>query len=276
MALMASAISSPLLPALHMGRTPLLISIPHAGTLLPPGLWDRFTDQARPLPDTDWFVARLYAFARDLGATLLIAKTARLVADLNRPVDDQPLYSASQTRLMSGVLPVQCFSGAAVYRQGEEPDEAESARRLALYWQPYHDLLRDSLQEIRQQHGHAILLDAHSIRSEVPLLFDGVLPELNLGSNAGTSACSSLLDRAIRTLQASDYTLVVDGRFKGGYITRNYGQPGLQIHALQLEIAQRAYMNESPPRWDELRARLLQAHLRNLLCELTAWKPENA
>ncbi len=254
----------------------MLISIPHAGILLPPGLWDRFTDEARPLPDTDWFVARLYAFARDLGATMLIAKAARLVADLNRPSDDQALYSASQTHLMTGVLPLQCFSGTAVYRQGEEPDEFESADRLALYWQPYHDLLRDSLQDIRQQHGHAIVLDAHSIRAEVPLLFDGVLPDLNLGSNSGTSACPSLLNRAIRTLQASDYTLVVDGRFKGGYITRHYGQPEQQVHALQLELAQRAYMDESPPRWDEPRAQMLQTHLQNLLHNLIAWSPENA
>lgn len=273
---MVSAISSPLLPELHKGRTPLLISIPHAGTLLPPDLWDRLTDDSRPLPDTDWFVARLYAFARDLGATLLIAKTSRLVADLNRPRDDQPLYTATQTRLMSGVLPSQCFSGAAVYRDGKEPDEVEKAARLALYWQPYHDLLRGSIESIRQQHGHVILLDAHSIRSEVPLLFDGLLPHLNLGSNAGSSACPSLLDRATRVLQGSGYTLVVDGRFKGGYITRHYGQPDQQIHALQLEIAQRAYMNESPPHWDESRAQALQTHLQNLLRELIAWTPENA
>jgi len=273
---MASAISSPLLPELHKGRTPLLISIPHAGTLLPPGLWDHLTNEARPLPDTDWFVARLYAFARDLGATMLIAKTSRLVADLNRPRDDQPLYTASQTRLMSGVLPLQCFSGAAVYREGKEPDEVEKAGRLALYWQPYHDLLRGLTENIRQQHGHVVLLDAHSIRSEVPLLFDGLLPHLNLGSNAGISACSSLLDTAIRALQASDYTLVVDGRFKGGYITRHYGQPDQRIHALQLEIAQRTYMSESPPQWDEQRAQALQIHLRNLLCELISWTPENA
>jgi len=273
---MIAATSSPLLPELHQGRTPLLISIPHSGTLLPPGLWDRFTDEARPLPDTDWFVARLYAFARDLGATVLIAKAARLVTDLNRPGDDQPLYSGSQTRLMTGVLPMQCFSGATVYRNGEEPDADESAERLALYWQPYHDLLRESLQHIRQQHGYAIVLDAHSIRAEVPLLFDGVLPDLNLGSNAGSSADPSLLGIAIKTLQASGKSLVVDGRFKGGYITRHYGRPEQQIHALQLEIAQRAYMNESPPRWDDARAQILQTHLRNLLRNLIDWAPENA
>jgi len=272
---MAAATSHSLLPALHQGRSPLLISIPHAGTLLPPGLHERFTDEAKPLPDTDWFVDRLYAFAHDLGASMLIARTARLVADLNRPSDDQPLYSARQTRLMTGVLPTQCFSGAAVYREGEEPDSTETARRLKLYWQPYHDLLRDSLQKIRQQHGHAIVLDAHSIRSEVPLLFDGVLPDLNLGSNAGASAHRSLLNLASRSLQSSEFTLVVDGRFKGGHITRHYGKPDQQVHALQIEIAQHTYMHESPPRWDEPRARKLQLHLQNLLRALIEWTPGN-
>lgn len=254
----------------------MLVSIPHAGTGLPPGLQDRFSEEAKSLPDTDWFVDRLYAFARELGASLLTAKAARLVVDLNRPSDDQPLYSASQTRLMTGVLPMQCFSGAAVYRDGEEPDAADTAGRLKLYWQPYHDLLWDSLQRTLQQHGHAIVLDAHSIRAEVPLLFDGVLPDLNLGSNAGTSAHASLLNSAINCLQGSDYTLVVDGRFKGGYITRHYGQPDLQTHALQLEIAQRIYMQESPPQWDEPRAQKLQSHLQNLLQNLIEWTPQNA
>jgi len=195
--------------------------------------------------------------------------------DLNRPSDDQPLYSASQTRLMTGVLPMQCFSGEAVYCIGEEPTAAETAERLTLYWQPYHRLLKDSLQHIRQQHGHAILLDAHSIRSKVPMLFAGQLPDLNLGSNGGMSAHPDLLSTATKYLQDGSYSLVVDGRFKGGHITRQYGQPDQLVHALQLEIAQRAYMNESTASWDQSRAFALQQHLQKFLSMLVDWKPQH-
>ncbi len=272
---MANAPSLTLLPEFHQGSSPVLISVPHAGTGLPEGLSQRLTDEARPLPDTDWFVDKLYQFARDMGAGMLVAKAARTVVDLNRPSDDRPLYSASQTKLMTGVLPMQCFSGAAVYRSGEQPTAAETGERLRLYWQPYHDLLRSNLQKICQQHGHAILLDAHSIRAEVPLLFDGQLADLNLGSNGGLSAHPSLLNAATESLRSSSYTLVVDGRFKGGFITRHYGQPDQQIHALQLEIAQRAYMNETPPVWEESQASALQQRLKVLLHLLSTWKPQH-
>lgn len=273
---MINATPISLSPVFQMGHTPLLISIPHAGTALSPGLHERLSNEARSMPDTDWFVDRLYAFARDLGASVLLAKASRLVVDLNRPRDDQPLYSASQTRLMTGVLPLQCFSGAAVYHDGQEPIAAETTERLALYWQPYHDLLRDSLHQIRHRHGHAIVLDAHSILSEMPLLFDGVLPDLNLGSNAGASAHPALLGMVIESLQGCSYSLAVDGRFQGGYITRRYGQPDQQIHALQLEIAQRAYMKELPPCWDDPRAKPMQTCLQNLLRSLIEWTPDNA
>jgi len=272
---MATAPAFDLLPEFQAGSSPLLISIPHAGTVLAPGLAQRFTAQASQLPDTDWFVDRLYEFARSMSASMLIAKAARLVVDLNRPSDDQPLYSASQTRLMTGVLPMQCFSGEAVYRSGEEPTAAETAERLTHYWQPYHRLLKDSLQSIRQQHGHAILLDAHSIRSEVPMLFTGQLPDLNLGSNGGISTHPALLKAATESLRNGSYSLVVDGRFKGGHITRHYGQPDQQVHALQLEIAQRAYMNESPASWDQSRAFALQQHLQRFLSRLVEWKPQH-
>jgi len=272
---MATAQAFDLLPEFQTGSSPLLISIPHAGTVLPPGLGERLTAEARQLPDTDWYVDRLYEFAKGMGASMLIAKAARLVVDLNRPSDDQPLYSADQTRLMTGVLPMQCFSGEAVYRTGEEPTTAETAERLTQYWQPYHRLLGDSLQHIRQRHGHAILLDAHSIRSKVPMLFAGQLPDLNLGSNGGKSAHPGLLNAATELLQDGCFSLVVDGRFKGGHITRTYGQPDQRVHALQLEIAQRAYMNESPASWDQSRAFALQQHLQKFLSMLVEWKPQH-
>lgn len=270
---MAEAANQTLLPEFHQGTSPLLISVPHAGTGVPPGLSVRFTPQAQALPDTDWFVDRLYAFALDQGASMLIARPSRLVVDLNRPKDDQPLYDASQTQLMTGVLPKQCFSGEAVYLPGQEPDADEARDRIRFYWQPYHDQLAACLQNMNRVHGHAVVLDAHSIRGEVPLLFDGVLPDLNLGSNGGASAAPSLLQLARKALSCDSYSLVVDGRFKGGYITRNYGKPANGFHALQLEISQRAYMQEQPPTWQDDLARGLQARLEQLVTTLTHWRP---
>jgi len=273
---MPAASNQTLSPEFRQGTSPLLISVPHAGTAIPGALSARLTATARNLPDTDWFVERLYAFALDHGASMLIARPSRLVVDLNRPKDDQPLYDASQTQLMTGVLPKQCFSGEAVYLPGLEPDVVETNERVRLYWQPYHDQLAACLHDLNREHGHAVLLDAHSIRGEVPLLFDGVLPDLNLGSNGGASAAPSLLQTARDALTCDSYSLVVDGRFKGGYITRNYGRPANGIHALQLEIAQRSYMQEHPPAWQDDLAQGLQARLEQLVTALTHWRPGHA
>lgn len=268
-----------LAPEFRPGTSPLLVSVPHAGTGLPAGMRERLNDAAKDLPDTDWMVDRLYDFAADLGAGMLVARAARLVVDLNRPADDQPLYDASQTSLMTGVVPLQCFSGSPVYLPGQEPTAIEIASRLEYYWQPYHQQLGAALERIREQHGYAIVLDAHSIRSRVPLLFEGVLPELNLGSNNGRSAAPDLLQAATASLGAGNRSLVVDGRFKGGYITRHYGRPAHNIHALQLEVAQRGYLDEAteqaPPAWSPDRAHALQLQLRNLVETLIRWKPEH-
>ena len=253
----------------------MLISVPHAGTGLPAGMSQDLNQDARELPDTDWFVDRLYSFAAGLGAGMLIARTSRVVVDLNRPADDQPLYDAAQTSLMTGVVPMQCFSGAAVYVPGKEPSETEIAARLEQYWHPYHRRLQAALHQICARHGHAVLLDAHSIRAEVPLLFDGVLPDLNLGSNGGRSAAADLLDYVAACLRGASWSVAVDGRFKGGFITRHYGQPVQRIHALQLEIAQHCYMHESPPAWEQQSAGALQQHLQQLVQLLIDWKPPN-
>jgi len=270
---MCAATTDSLLAEFHQGSSPLLISVPHAGTGLPAGFSERLSHAASLLPDTDWYVDRLYHFARAQGASMLIAKAARLVIDQNRPSDDQPLYDVGQTKLMTGVLPMQCFSGAAVYLPGQEPTAQEAAARLNRYWQPYHQQLRDCLQNLRQQHGHAVLLDAHSIRAEVPLLFEGVLPDLNLGCNGGLSATPDLLSQAAECLRSGKYSVAVNGRFKGGYITRHYGQPDQNIQALQLEIAQRIYMNEQSPSWDATKGAALQRHLQQLVQVLSNWKP---
>lgn len=272
---MAPAMNSELDPRLIPGSTPLLISVPHAGYGVPEALENRLSAAARPLPDTDWFVDRLYDWAIAEGAGMLVATASRYVVDLNRPPDDAPLYDESTSRLSTGVVPVRTFDGQPVYRSGTDPDRDEGTARLAEYWQPFHALLAEELERIRQCHGHVVLLDAHSIRHEVPLLFDGRLPDLNLGSNNGRSAAPSLLASAREALTDTAFTLVVDGRFRGGYVTRHYGRPDADIHAVQLELAQCAYMQEAPPRWEAGSARRLQEVLRRLVAELIAWMPDD-
>ena len=260
-------------PFIHCGGSALLISVPHAGTEVPADLRERFSAPARLLPDTDWNVDRLYKWAVAAGAGMLVAPFSRYVVDLNRPPDDAPLYDLSHTGLSIGLVPATTFVAEPVYREGCEPDAAEISERVKNYWQPYHRCLRDELRRIRDLHGHAVLLDAHSIRSVLPLLFDGMLPDLNLGSFDGRSASASLLAAARHALGSPRYSLVVDGRFKGGYITRNYGDPGNGIHALQLEMAQSAYMQEAPPRWHDDLARPMQDVLQRLVQALINWRP---
>ena len=163
-----------------------------------------------------------------------------------------------------------------LYRSGERPDEEEERLRRKQFWQPYHVKIQMELQQIRQRHGFAILLDAHSIRSRVPLLFDGRLPDLNLGSYRGKSADPNLVTVAVKALCSNpEYSFVLDGRFQGGYITRHYGQPGEGIHALQLEMVQAIYMREFPPEFDEKRAARIQPVLLKLLDSILMWSPEH-
>jgi len=252
------------------GATPLLLSIPHAGTALPEGLAQQFTGQASRLPDTDWFVDRLYDWVLEKGAGLLKANYTRYVIDLNRPPDDAALYTGPGT----GLVPDQSFDGSPLYKKGAGPDAADLACRLAQFWWPYHDKLAGELEHIRARFGYAVLLDAHSIRSEVPRLFEGRLPDLNLGSNSGNSADAGLIARCFDTLHGdSRFSSVLDGRFKGGYITRNYGRPTEKLHALQLEMAQSCYMCEDPPAYEPRKAERVQAVLRNLIDVLLDWRP---
>ena len=252
------------------GNSPLLISVPHAGTLIPPDIKERMEPETLFLPDTDWFVDKLYAWAQVEGAGMITTPWSRYVIDLNRPPDNKPLYD----RPGSSLVPESTFCGMTIYREGREPDEAEVEERIKLYWRPYHERLADELEEIRARHGHVVLLDAHSIRSELPDLFEGRLPHLNLGSNDGQSAARSLVDAAWKPLEQSNFRAVRDGRFKGGYITRHYGRPDDGIHAMQLEIAQRAYMPEFPPQWDRARASGLITLLKQVVANLEAWTPE--
>jgi N-formylglutamate deformylase len=251
------------------GDSPLIISVPHAGTAVPQELAPRLTPMALALPDTDWHVARLYDFAPDLGASMLVARYTRYLIDLNRPPDDAALYSAAAK---TGLCPAHSFSGEPLYRDGaEQLAAAEIDSRRAQYWQPYHDCLRAQLDATKREFGYALLLDAHSIRSMVPRLFPGRLPDVNVGTYDGRS-CGSALREALRTRLAVQprFSHVMDGRFKGGHITRHYGQPDQKIHALQIELAQSGYMDESGSSYDPQRAAALRALLRELLVSLLA------
>ena len=263
-------------PVLRPGSSAVLISIPHAGTWLPRDFQQRLTRPAAALPDTDWYVDRLYDWAQTLGAGLLMAPASRYIVDLNRPADDQPLYSETTSSLLTGLFPLRTFTGESIYLPEHEPGADECVRRLEDCWHPYHRCIESELRRIQCRHGYAILLDAHSIKSKLPLLFEGVLADLNLGSNGGFSAHRSLLEVARLALTGAGFTLVVDGRFKGGYITRHYGQPQQGIHALQLELGQQAYMHEEPPGWARDKAAVLQPVLRQLVENLVNWSPPDA
>lgn len=248
---------------LHRGSAPLLISLPHDGSLIPEAFKSRMVESARRAPDTDWHVSRLYAFARELGASILVPRHSRYVVDLNRPPDDVSLYPGQNT---TGLCPGVQFSGEAVYLDGQAPDEAEVAQRVELYWRPYHDTLVAELDRIRGEHGRAVLWEGHSIRGEVPFLFDGLLPDLNLGTAAGKSCLPELQARLEGILSAqTDYDWIANGRFKGGYITRHYGDPEIGVQAVQLELSQRNYMDEDSFAYDEAKAARLQPLLQALL-----------
>jgi|SRR6478735_7911893 len=248
---------------LHTGTAPLLVSLPHDGSEIPPDIAARLVPAARRAPDTDWHVSRLYAFARELGASVLVPRHSRYVIDLNRPSDDVSLYPGQNT---TGLCPTVQFNGEPVYLPGQEPDAAEIAQRLQTYWKPYHDALQQELARLRAVHGRAVLWDGHSIRSVVPFLFEGRLPDFNVGT-AGGASCSPALQARLQAVLAAqnDYSHVVNGRFKGGHITRHYGRPAEGVQAVQLELAQLNYMDEDSFTYLPQRAEPTAALIRRLL-----------
>ncbi len=249
---------------LHRGTAPLLISLPHDGSEIPQDIAARMTHAARIAPDTDWHVSQLYAFARELGASMLVPRYSRYVVDLNRPPDDTSLYPGQNT---TGLCPAVQFSGAPVYRAGQVPSPDEIVERVQRYWRPYHAALRAELHRLRAEHGHVVLWEAHSIKgSELPFLFDGRLPDFNLGTSSGSSCAPALQSRLEAVLAAqSDYDWVANGRFKGGYITRHYGDPAAGVDAVQLESSQRIYMDEATFAYDADKSRGAQVVIARLL-----------
>lgn len=244
------------------GSTPLLISIPHDGRDLMPGQADRMMDVAKALPDTDWFVRDLYDFSPSIGAATIAANFSRYVVDLNRSADDAAPYA---NQISTGLCPLQTFAGEDLYLPGESVSEDEQAARVREYWQPYHNKIADTLEQLREQHGYALLWDAHSIASEVPRLFPGVLTDINVGTD-GSKSCAAICEQAVMAAtDDSAYSSVLNGRFMGGYITRHYGDPGKNIHAIQLELSQRCYMDEKRMRYDESSAKDVAETIKRML-----------
>ncbi|WP_045047944.1 N-formylglutamate deformylase [Rouxiella chamberiensis] len=254
------------------GHAPLLISIPHAGTRLTPEVASGLTDAALPLSDTDWHLPQLYDFARELGASILIGNYSRFVIDLNRPADDKPLYTTATT----GLYPDTLFDGRPTFKAGQQPDDAQRKTYLDEIWQPYHQKIEQELARIKAEFGYALLFDAHSISSVIPRLFEGRLPDLNLGTNDGLSCAAGLGEVVTGVCKAqSTFTHVLNGRFKGGYITRAYGQPEKNQHAVQLELAQCNYMDEIEPYpYINDKAEQLQGVIKPLLAAMLQWGRE--
>ena len=224
------------------GRTPLLVSMPHTGTHIPLEIKKRLTAAGLAMPDTDWHLEKLYDFLDELGASVLVATHSRYVVDLNRPPDNANLYPGQDT---TPLVPIDTFHKEPLYRRGAEPPEGEIAERVATYWRPYHAKLAEELERLREKFDYALLWDAHSIFSEVPRFFSGKLPDLNLGTADGRSCGPGIGEALFKKISA--YSGVLNGRFKGGYITRTYGDPANGVHAVQLELSEATYMHESPP-----------------------------
>lgn len=226
------------------GSSPLVVSMPHVGTFVPPSIARTLNDCAARRPDTDWHLPRLYDFLAAMDATVITAGFSRYVVDVNRPPDGANLYPGRDTPKL---CPTDTFGRELLYRQAD-PDDAEVRRRVQGTWQPYHRRLATELERVKARHGVALLWDAHSITAVQPRLFEGRLPDFNLGTGGGTS-CDPALARSLHVAlqRHPEYTSVLDGRFKGGYITRHFGDPARNVHAVQLEMVEATYMDEEPP-----------------------------
>ena len=263
--------------SLQCGTSPLLVSMPHIGTEIPVDLQADFVPRALAVEDADWHLDRLYNFLPSLGASVLKPRYARYVIDLNRPPDDAPMYPGSAN---TELCPTRFFTGDALYKPGRAPRGVERVARRSTYWQPYHSALAQELARIRALHGYALLWDAHSIRSHIPWLFEGKLPDLNIGTAGGTSADASIADAvtgaavdamARGSAVGPGVTHVLNGRFKGGYITRHYGMPQDHVHAVQLEKCQSLYMQEEAPfAYDMHKAAQIQPLLQSMVANALA------
>lgn len=254
------------------GNSPVVLGLPHTGTEIPDDCLARLNDTGRAIADTDWHIHQLYdGLVPDV--TCVRTPVHRYVIDVNRDPTGASLYPGQNT---TGLCPTTDFDGVPIYRSGKEPDATEVERRRIAYHAPYHAALAAELERLKAIHGFAILYDCHSIRSHIPFLFDGTLPDFNIGTNEGTTCALEIARKALGICEkATGYTSILNGRFKGGWTTRHYGQPANGIHAIQMELAQSTYMIERAP-WsyvDEIADRT-RSQLKTILQTLSDWRPQ--
>lgn len=253
---------------LHLGNSPLIISMPHGGLEIPQDCLRGLKDPKTAIADADWWIDQVYGPAIDNGVTVLKANLSRVAIDLNRDPAGKSLYPGQAT---TALCPTTGFDGTALYNPGAEPTASEISRRIAAYHSPYHQALEEQIRRLRARHRHIVLYDAHSIRSRVPRLFNGELPIFNIGTNDGAT-CAETLTRVVADIcEASGLSTTVNGRFKGGWITRHYGHPERGIHALQMELAQRSYMAEPAGHYDAEHAGPLTKTLRKICKAIIDW-----
>ena len=248
------------------GDGPVILGQPHGGTWLPADVADRLNPTGRALADTDWHIGRLYDGLLP-GATVVRATFHRYLIDANRDPAGSSLYPGQNT---TALCPVTDFDGRPIWMDGEEPDAEEIAARRAAFHAPYHAALAAEVRRVQARHGVAVVYDCHSIRSEIPFLFSGTLPVFSIGTDGGTTCSPALSELVLAACQGSDYPTVLNGRFKGGWTTRHYGRPGEGVHAIQMELAQRAYLAAEAAPWafDRTRADRLRAVLGPILTGL--------
>ena len=246
------------------GSSPVILAFPHTGTGVPAGIWARLNDNGRLLADTDWHIHELYAGLLP-DATTVRATFHRYCIDANRDPSGASLYPGQNT---TGLVPDTDFDGRPIWNQGEEPSEADIAARLEAFHRPYHAALEAEVERVRGEHGVAVLYDCHSIRSLIPFLFEGRLPDFNIGTDGGRTCDPAIETAAVEAAAKADgYTHVLNGRFKGGWTTRHYGRPEAGVHAIQMELAQASHLAaEAPPfAYDPAKADRLRVHLKDIL-----------
>ncbi|WP_299839904.1 N-formylglutamate deformylase [uncultured Paracoccus sp.] len=255
---------------IHEGDSPVILGLPHTGTFLPDAIFARLNPRGQELADTDWHIHRLYDELLP-GATTVRATFHRYVIDANRGPDDASLYPGQNT---TGLVPLTDFDGAPIWT--EEPTAEEIAERKARFHAPYHAALEAQIERVKARHGVAILYDCHSIRSHIPFLFEGTLPDFNIGTNMGATCDPRIEAATLDACAATGRTHVLNGRFKGGWTTRHYGQPGQGVHAIQMELAQSTHLatETAPFAYDEAKAAALRPTLGKILNDLAALAAE--
>jgi N-formylglutamate deformylase len=260
-------------PVVERRDAPLILSMPHVGLGVPESVRGQLTAHALELEDTDWWIDRLYDFGEELGATVIRATVSRYVIDVNRDPSGASLYPGQAT---TELCPTTNFDGVPLYRDGAGPSAGEIEGQRLPYHTAYHDALAAEIRRLRDRHPRIVLYDCHSIRSHVPRLFDGELPVFNIGTNGGASCApevEAIVTNACADAEPDGYNYIVNGRFRGGWITRHYGDPGAGVHAVQMELAQRAYLTEESPPWsyDPAKAERLRSVLKPMLRRLVSW-----